>query len=1138
MKRMILTLVLGSLLAAAVPPAATAADPPEVLWNGCTAGSGAGQCALPRGIAADPETGRVYVADQVNRRINELTAWGAFVRAWGWGVEDGSPEFQVCTAASGCQAGIEGAGAGQFGSPQGVAVDPAGNVYVVDRENRRVEKFDPTAGPGEDEVELLLDFGEAGTGDGQFGAWAVGSFIGIGPGGSVYVGDEGRVQVFDADGNYVKSIPLPGETVQSLAVDPASGSFYAVFKKGAGIAFKDETKEEIRKFGPSGEPLCTAMGKNPRALALDPNGDLLVVDTDPVHPQTVFAEAEVRKFNASCQEYPDQWFIVEKSLSPLLTSESTGIATNTVSLDGGIALYYNNSVQNLPFVRAYGAVPDKPLPFDQPPPAAPTLAGQWAVAAGSEEAAVQAEVNPHFWTDTRYRVEYGTAPCSGGGCQSRPPAPGALLGAGAVDRAVKTGKVALPGLQPATTYYYRFVMQSSGGGPVVGPDSTFTTFPEPGALKSCPNDAVRTGAAAELPDCRAYEMVSPIDKAGGDIEALEGIPFFRSSPFATSSYFRSQVNQAAPDGGRVTFSAARAFAGAVSSPWSSQYVAERNPTSGWATHSLNPPLGTLNIYGQRNQEIPFKGFSEDLCSFWFVQDSDRTLVPGAPERVPNLYRGDVCGGGGFGLLTSVPPPGYSYAAEPAGSNYLPEPQGFTANGECTFFRANAALTLDADPAKGRYQLYEACSDGQLRLVSVLPNGEAAPTHASLGTMSGERADFRNGGVRGAISTGGSRVIWSASADGSLSGGGGFHPGILYLRANPLAEPSASGACDEPGKACSLEISSPNSRFIAADPALSRVLYQSADVLFEAEIEEVSGTLVSSSSPIAAGVEGVVGADEDARRVYFTSTADLAPGASAGEPNLYFYEVGAGIDLVGILDGRDTTALSQQVSLDNYRPGRRAARVSPDGLHAAFMSHASLTGYDNVDASSGEPVAEVYLYDAAAEELRCVSCNPSGARPAARFLSLESPIQFWAAAQLPGWATQLHPTRLLGEDGSYLFFESYDALLLSDTNGARDVYQWQEASSQSECDSLGATLYVQERRRLPQPDLLRRKPPGLRIRRCLGRWARRLLHDHREPLSRGSRPDRHLRRAGRRRLRRPLAARLLPGRSLPAARNAA
>ena len=135
MKRTILLLVLGGLLAAVVPQAAAAAEPPGTLWQSCEGSyftEGAGQCRIPIGVAADPNTGRLYVADQNNQRVVELTAWGEFVRAWGWGVDDGSPELQVCTAASGCQAGLPGTGAGQLSGPRGITIDSAGNVYVVD----------------------------------------------------------------------------------------------------------------------------------------------------------------------------------------------------------------------------------------------------------------------------------------------------------------------------------------------------------------------------------------------------------------------------------------------------------------------------------------------------------------------------------------------------------------------------------------------------------------------------------------------------------------------------------------------------------------------------------------------------------------------------------------------------------------------------------------------------------------------------------------------------------------------------------------------------------------------------------------------------------------------------------------------
>jgi hypothetical protein len=55
--------------------------------------------------------------------------------------------------------------------------------------------------------------------------------------------------------------------------------------------------------------------------------------------------------------------------------------------------------------------------------------------------------------------------------------------------------------------------------------------------------------------------------------------------------------------------------------------------------------------------------------------------------------------------------------------------------------------------------------------------------------------------------------------------------------------------------------------------------------------------------------------------------------------------------------------------------------------------------------------------------------------------------------------QFFAPRTLSADGNRLFFDSFEALLPRDTNGKGDVYEWQRAGSQSECDEMGAELYV-------------------------------------------------------------------------------
>src|SRR4051812_36672180 len=91
--------------------------------NICTPGTAAGKCESPQGVAADNETGRLYVADFGNNRIDVFESDGPFVLALGWGVDTKAPELQPCTTASTCNAGTAGSGAGQFDNPQWVAVD-------------------------------------------------------------------------------------------------------------------------------------------------------------------------------------------------------------------------------------------------------------------------------------------------------------------------------------------------------------------------------------------------------------------------------------------------------------------------------------------------------------------------------------------------------------------------------------------------------------------------------------------------------------------------------------------------------------------------------------------------------------------------------------------------------------------------------------------------------------------------------------------------------------------------------------------------------------------------------------------------------------------------------------------------------
>jgi hypothetical protein len=130
------TLVLAATLSLG-SSSAVASQPHAFLSAFGSTGTGADQFELSgeAGVAVDQSTGDVYVADTGNHRVDEFTASGAFIHAFGWGVLNGAAAPQTCTTT--CQAGLPGPEPGQFEAPSFVAVDNTlggvGDLYVADR---------------------------------------------------------------------------------------------------------------------------------------------------------------------------------------------------------------------------------------------------------------------------------------------------------------------------------------------------------------------------------------------------------------------------------------------------------------------------------------------------------------------------------------------------------------------------------------------------------------------------------------------------------------------------------------------------------------------------------------------------------------------------------------------------------------------------------------------------------------------------------------------------------------------------------------------------------------------------------------------------------------------------------------------
>jgi hypothetical protein len=969
----------------------------------------------------------------------------------------GGTGLESCTEESGCKVGLEGAGAGQLDLARGIAVNANGDIFVRESDsnnqgNNRVQKFDSagrfllmfggevnktkSAEVGTSEAERnrctkaqleggdVCGIGTTGAGQGQFGASGA-SGIALGSSGQLFVGDIERIQRFNTEGEYQASVPVSGKTAHRLAVDPISGDFYAF------VGLLNSLEPNVRKLdSTSGAEIdqLSDGGGGQSAVATDAAGNVFAAGGEQVVQFDSMGEALVPP--TCCEAVPFSEFI------PFLVR---GLGTNAV---GDLYAAYSNVEGS--FIRSFGP---GPVIFEAAPPVPPTINAQFAILVGRTDAMLGAEINPHFWTNTRYYVEYGTGKCSEGGCdQVRPIPPGAILTSKITDAPLKSAGIFLEGLQPGTTYHYRFVAQSTGGGPVRGvggevgvdgEESTFVTYSTPSPLKTdCSNQAFRIGFSASLPDCRAYEMVSPIDKNNGDIKALVDAPGYSDA-----------LNQSSIDGEKLTYSSYRAFANPQAGPYTNQYLASRDPEAGWSTEALSPP--------QRSQlsgptlENPFKAFSADLCSAWMLSES--VLAPGATEGQHNFYRRDNCGEAGYEALVRVELTGPSGSIEP-------EPQGVSADGREAIFRAVAKLTEDA--ASGVWQTYYA-SKGDLHLVCILPNGSPSSGNCSGGTIgsnfSASAEMNRFASVFNAISADGSKAYWTAEITNQ-------GPGKIYLRLNPGEESTASGECDEaePEKACTLKVSETVStkaaRFLGASADGSKTLFEVtegnlAGNLYKFDLESASSTLIAGTS------NGVAGASEDLSHIYFVSEKELpeTSGAITGKPNLYLDQEGTKT-FIATLSSADVFG-GFGFSNTNPMPIRHAAKATPDGRALAFVSSASLTGYDNIDQATGEAGLEVYLYRVGAQGPVCISCNPSGARPHGRRPEVNNSDRLAVVALIQPPRFQLTHPHVISDDGRRLFFDSYDALLPRDTNGKADVYEWEAASGPSECAEKGADLYV-------------------------------------------------------------------------------
>jgi hypothetical protein len=523
------------------------------------------------------------------------------------------------------------------------------------------------------------------------------------------------------------------------------------------------------------------------------------------------------------------------------------------------------------------------------------------------------------------------------------------------------------------------------------------------AAESCGNEATRVGPSADLPDCRAYEMVSPVEKAGQDVVASPVFGF-------------DSVPVISMDGEVVAFESYGAFAEPHSNGVISNYLARRG-SGNWQTEQISPPIEPNPSLNTAAAEA----YTPDFAMSAILGPWNPPLVPGASPGTSNLYLRDNSDGS-LRLVSAGAPP------ELGQEEWAPV--AVSADGSHVIFGANGVeLTPDASETTSPFLYDWDTATETVTLEARLPDESVSPAPVTLAGQTGFGGSFNPAHP---ISSNGSHVFFETlghegtqqvfvRVDGSSTQevsesqrtpAATAHPSHLQLATNDggLAFITSSELLTD--DATTGEIGEDLYRYDVATEQLT-------DLTPDAAEEGVGG----------ARVQGVLGGSGDGSRIYFVAQGVLATGATAGENNLYLWTEGEGTEFIATGTGEFAR---------NWSPSNRASRVTPDGMHLAFTADNSLTGYPN----EGRP--EIYLFDAGSGELVCASCHPGG-------------VPALLGAAIEGRTENIgFLSRNLSDDGRFVFFNTNEALVPRDTNNGEDAYEFDSTTGQVSLISTGTS----------------------------------------------------------------------------------
>ncbi len=551
----------------------------------------------------------------------------------------------------------------------------------------------------------------------------------------------------------------------------------------------------------------------------------------------------------------------------------------------------------------------------------------------------------------------------------------------------------------------------------------------PALADDCPNAALRAqNNSSELPDCRAYELVTNPFKQGF---APLGTPVFT-------------------DNGEFAYDTVGTFVGAGTGGTANRYLATRSAT-GWIS---TPPPVSVATSSSGPTIMPLDGsptaLSSDLqWAIWTMRRSDEAT------DVVDYYLA-----GPDGRLTRIGPtnnPATLPAEEPGTRLTVPvlaDLRGASSDLSHFVFYLQPGYRYPEDVSGGVTSLYEYVGVGNARprLVGV-DNGGNQISQVSTCLGARDSSAYR------AMSTDG-RVIF-------------FSPGCtegvpeVWARVNGTTSIKASASlCDrgpaDPAGACN-----------ATAPAIyhgaaadgSRVFFTTTQQLVNEDTDEgedlyacdiPSGTpapvglanpcaalRMVSRSATAANVEGVTRISDDGSHVYFVASGALASNhgangqvAVAGDDNLYVWQVDAAhpsgaTTFVGKLAPGDSRLWGSE-----FGAASRMVQTTSDGRYLVLATVSPLI--DHGPSADTDTAADVYRYDAQTGAFDRLSTDTSGRGGNDDGFDARITPDTYSTSDATA-----RPHKAMTDDAQSVVLLTSESLSPRDTNGTDDVYEWHD-----------------------------------------------------------------------------------------------